>query len=93
MYYVAVINKDAGSSYGVRFPDVPGCFSAADTFNQIVPNAIEALSLFFENSDIIPARGIETVCEEVAEDLTAGAILMTIPYIPTAAGRAGQSEP
>ena len=81
MHYVAVIDKDVGSAYGVRFPDVPGCFSAADTFNEIIPNAIEALSLFFEGSEIIPARSIVEVREEVAEDLAAGAVLMMIPYI------------
>ena len=47
MHVVAVIDKDADSAYGVRFPDLPGCFSAADTFDEIVPNAIEALALFF----------------------------------------------
>ena len=81
MHYVAVIDKDADSAYGVRFPDLPGCFSAADTFDEIVPNAMEALALFFEDRDIVPARGIEAVREEVAEDLTAGAVLMMIPHI------------
>lgn len=81
MHYVAVIDKDEGSAYGVRFPDVPGCFSAADTLDEIVPNAIEALALFFEDREIIPARGIEAVREEVAKDLAAGAVLMMIPHI------------
>ena len=81
MHYVAVIDKDADSAYGVRFPDLPGCFSAADTFDEIVPNAIETLALFFEDRDIVPARGIEAVREEVAEDLATGAVLMMIPHI------------
>ena len=81
MHYVAVIDKDADSAYGVRFPDLPGCFSAADAFDEIVPNAIEALALFFEDRDVVPARGIEAVREEVAEDLAAGAVLMMIPHI------------
>lgn len=81
MHYVAVIDKDEGSAYGVHFPDVPGCFSAADTLDEIVPNAIEALALFFEDREVIPARGIEAVREEVAEDLAAGAVLMMIPHI------------
>ena len=89
MRYVAVIDKEVGSTYGVRFPDAPGCFSAADTFDEIVPNAVEALSLFFEDGGIVPARGIEAVREEVAEDLAAGAVLMTIPYTLTAAGASG----
>ena len=89
MRYVAVIDKEAGSTYGIRFPDVPGCFSAADTFDEIAPNAVEALSLFFEDKETIPARGIETIREEVAEDLAAGAVLMTIPYTLTAAKSSG----
>ena len=81
MHYVAVIDKDTDSAYGVRFPDLPGCFSAADTFDEIVPNAIEALALYFEDSSAVPARGIEAVRGEVAEDLAAGAVLMLIPHI------------
>ena len=81
MHYVAVIDKDADSAYGVRFPDLPGCFSAADTFDEIMQNAIEALALYFEDRAAIPARGIEAVRGEVAEDLAAGAVLMLIPHI------------
>ena len=87
--YVAVIDKDEGSAYGVRFPDVPGCFSAADAFDEIVPNAVEALSLFFEDGGIVPARGIEAVRDEVTEDLAAGSVWMTIPCTLTAAGASG----
>ena len=86
MHYVAVIDKDADSAYGVRFPDLPGCFSAADTFDEIVPNAVEALSLFLEDSAVVPPRGIEAVRREVAEDLAAGAVLMMIPYIADCRG-------
>ena len=81
MHYVAVIDKDPGSAYGVRFPEVPGCYSAADSFDDIVPNAIEALSLFFEDGDPAPPRGIEAVREQVAGSIAEGAVLMMIPYV------------
>ncbi|MXY55865.1 MAG: ribbon-helix-helix protein, CopG family [Gammaproteobacteria bacterium] len=81
MYYVAVIDKDPDSAYGVRFPEVPGCFSAADTFGEIVPNSIEALSLFFEDAEAAPPQGLETVREQVADDVANGAVLMMIPYV------------
>ena len=81
MHYVAVIDKDLDSAYGIQFPEVPGCFSAADTFEEIVPNAIEALSLFFEDNEPVPARGLETVREQVAENIAEGAVLMMIPYV------------
>ena len=81
MHYVAVIDKDPGSSYGIRFPEVPGCYSAADSFDDIVPNAIEALSLFFEDGEPVPPRGIEAVREQVAGSIAEGAVLMMIPYV------------
>ena len=81
MHYVAVIDKDPGSAYGIQFPEVPGCFSAADSFEDIVPNAIEALSLFFEDGDPVPPRGIEAVRDEVAGNIADGAVLMMIPYV------------
>ena len=81
MHYVAVIDKDPDSAYGVRFPEVPGCFSAADTFEDIVPSAIEALSLFFEDTEPVPPRGLERVREQVADDIAGGAVLMMIPYV------------
>ncbi len=81
MHYVAVIDKDPGSAYGVQFPEVPGCYSAADSFDDIVPNAIEALSLFFEDCAPVPPRGIEAVREQVAARIAEGAVLMMIPYV------------
>ena len=81
MHYVAVIDKDPDSAYGIQFPEVPGCFSAADSFEEIVPNAIEALSLFFENGEPVPPRGIEAVRDEVAKNIAEGAVLMMIPFV------------
>ena len=81
MHYVAVIDKDPDSAYGIQFPEVTGCFSAADVFEEIVPNAIEALSLFFEDSEPVPPRGLEAVREQVAENIAKGAVLMMIPYV------------
>ena len=81
MHYVAVIDKDPGSAYGIQFPEVPGCFSAADRFEEIVPNAIEALSLFFEDGEAMPPRGLEAVRDEVAGSIAEGAVLMMIPYV------------
>ena len=81
MHYIAVINKDPDSAYGIQFPEVPGCFSAADTFEDIVPNAVEALSLFFEDGEPRPPCGLEAVREQVAENIEEGAVLMMIPYV------------
>jgi predicted RNase H-like HicB family nuclease len=45
--YIALVHKDDGTSYGVSFPDVPGCISAGDTFEQAVAGAAEALTGHF----------------------------------------------
>jgi hypothetical protein len=33
-HYIALIHKDADSSYGVSFPDVPGVIAAGDTIDE-----------------------------------------------------------
>jgi predicted RNase H-like HicB family nuclease len=45
--YIALVHKDDGTSYGVSFPDVPGCVSAGDTFEEALANASEALAGHF----------------------------------------------
>ena len=45
--YIALVHKDEGTSYGVSFPDVAGCISAGDTFEEAVANAAEALTGHF----------------------------------------------
>ena len=42
--FIALVHKDHGTSYGVSFPDVPGCISAGDTFQEAMDNAAEALA-------------------------------------------------
>ena len=82
MHYVAVIDKDPDSAFGIRFPEAPGCFSAADCFDDILPNAIEALALYFEDGEESEARGLEAVREEAAGDIAAGAFLILVPHVP-----------
>ena len=79
--YLALVHKDEGSAYGVTFPDLPGCFAAADDFNCIIPAAAEALDLWFETEVVIAPRGIEDVRHDVATDLVEGAFLVAVPYV------------
>ena len=46
--YFAFVHKDEDSAYGIVFPDLPGCFSAGDDFDEAVRNAHEALRLHLE---------------------------------------------
>jgi predicted RNase H-like HicB family nuclease len=41
--YIGLVSKESDTSYGIVFPDAPGCFSAADTMDEIFAMASEAL--------------------------------------------------
>ena len=82
-HYIAVIHKDAGSAYGISFPDLPGRFSAADTEAGVMPNAMEAPELWFEDETDRPApTGVETLRSDpqIAAGPADGAYLMAIPH-------------
>ncbi len=48
MRFAIVVHKDEGSSYGVTVPDLPGCFSGADTLDDAFVAAQEAVLLHLE---------------------------------------------
>ncbi len=81
-YFYAVVHKDTDSAFGVEFPDLPGCFSAADEVEQLVPNACEALELWFEDEpEEVTPSSLDQVRERVASELAEGAFLISVPYI------------
>jgi predicted RNase H-like HicB family nuclease len=47
-HYIALIHKDADSSYGVSFPDVPGVIAAGDTIDEAMQQAAEVLEFAAE---------------------------------------------
>ncbi len=86
-YYHGVVHKDADSAFGVHFPDLPGCFSAADSIDAVIPNATEALALWFEdNETAAEPQPVEAIREAAADDLAEGAFLVMVPWI----GRGGR---
>ncbi|VDC31542.1 type II toxin-antitoxin system HicB family antitoxin [Pseudogemmobacter humi] len=83
-YYIAIVHQDGDSAFGLTFPDLPGCFAAADTWDAIPAAATEALDLWFEDQpDAEPASldGLRRR-KDVAEAMAGGAVLLPIPYIP-----------
>lgn len=44
MHYVALIHKDAGSAYGVSFPDFPRCIAVGRSLEEAMCSATEALA-------------------------------------------------
>jgi predicted RNase H-like HicB family nuclease len=88
--YIALVHKDSDTSYGVSFPDVPGCISAGDTFEEAIDSAAVALAghlaVMEADGDAIPkARSLEELRAdtEFVED-SGGAVVTFV------APRAGQ---
>ena len=83
-YFAAIVRKDEGSAYGLEFPDLPGCFAAAEDWDGIPAAANEALDLWFEDMPDVTPSSLEIIRarRDVGQALTEGAVLMTVPYIP-----------
>lgn len=47
-HYIGIVHHDQGSAWGITFPDLPGCVSAADRFEDLPVQAQEAVALWLE---------------------------------------------
>ena len=81
-YYIGVVHQEGESAFGIHFPDLPGCFSAADELDDLLPNAGEALALYLENETLPEARPLDALRHDpdVARDLDEGAFLLAVPF-------------
>ncbi len=81
--YIGVVHQEGDSAFGIHFPDVPGCFSAADRLEDLLPNAVEALSLHLEGEALPQARAMDALRadEDVRRDMAEGAFLLAVPLV------------
>jgi predicted RNase H-like HicB family nuclease len=82
--YLAILSKTADSSYGVHFPDLPGCISAGDSEEEAMSNAGLALRLWAEDIDTLPqAKSAAELManRHVRRDLADGAVLFMVHLI------------
>lgn len=82
-HFIAFVHKDPDSSFGIQFPDVSGCFSAADEMDQLISNATEALSLWAEDEVPPEPRSHEALLsdKDITAELAAGAFLISVPLV------------
>ena len=64
MRYPVVIHKDRKTDYGVTVPDLPGCFSAGETLEDAMTQAVEAIEchlegLLLDGDEIPQAQPVE----------------------------------
>ena len=49
-FYLGVVDQAADGSWGVVFPDLPGCYSAGTDMDDLFANSIEALRMWAEDA-------------------------------------------
>lgn len=82
-YFTALVHQEGDSTFGLSFPDLPGCFAAADSWDGIPAAAAEALDLWFDDMPDVDPAPLDVVRQrdDVAAAMAAGASLMHVPYI------------
>jgi predicted RNase H-like HicB family nuclease len=83
--YLGIVENDAGSAWGMWFPDMPGCFPATDEFDELPRAATELLR---EHVEALERHGIAIpeprsiadamADKEVRRSLKAGASTMLV---------------
>ncbi len=84
--YIGLVHKDEGSAFGITFPDAPGCFSAADSLDELFPMAEEALGLWIDDklesrSEIAPLRALSDIMSdpEWSESFADATLIIAVP--------------
>jgi predicted RNase H-like HicB family nuclease len=79
--YIALIDKQLNSDYGVVFPDFPGCVTAGTTFEDAREMAKEALALHLEGMEEIPEpSSFETIMAD-PDNRDAIVMLVEVPLV------------
>lgn len=77
MKYIAILHKDKDSSYGITLPDFPGCFSAADSWEDIPANVQEAVELYADDEeDFEPPVASSFEAVSVMEETQGGTLMI-----------------
>jgi predicted RNase H-like HicB family nuclease len=87
-HYIALIHKDADSSYGVSFPDVPGVIAAGGSIDEAMQHAAEALDFAaedWENRDGTKRFPSPRTIDELRADVefqvdAADAVVAAVPF-------------
>jgi predicted RNase H-like HicB family nuclease len=95
--YIALIHQDAGSDYGVSFPDLPGCVTAGLDLDDARAMAEEALALHLagmaEDEEPIPEPSSLEAAMADRENRDAVAILVKAPPATAKAVRVNMTIP
>ena len=86
--YIAYVYKDPASSFGVSFPDLPGCYGAGETYDEAIESAKISLREYAlavaDDGDQMPEpRTHSTLGSNTAEsiELKEAAFVIEVPLV------------
>ena len=81
--FIGAVDKQPESAWGIWFPDVAGCTSAANTLDDLFPNACQALDFHLEDIEEPLPRSAEEILklQDVRDAFDRGAFLMLVPRL------------
>jgi predicted RNase H-like HicB family nuclease len=86
--YIAYVYKDPHSSFGVSFPDLPGCYGAGETHDEAIRNAKislreYALALADEGDNMPKPRTHGELASDVSEaiEMDSAAFIIEVPLL------------
>ena len=92
--YLAYVYKDPNSSFGVSFPDLPGCYGAGESYDEAIENARESLReyaqvLSDDDKDMPKPRTHGELASNATEaiELNKAAFVIEVPLITAGSKR------
>jgi predicted RNase H-like HicB family nuclease len=86
--YIAYVYKDPDSSFGVSFPDLPGCYGAGETYDEAIRNAKislreYALALSDDGDEMPDPRTHSALAADTVEaiEMDKAAFVIEVPLI------------
>jgi len=84
-YYPGIVHRE-GDAFGIHFPDLPGCTSAADSLDECLANAEEAVTLYVEDlldegKPLPEASAVRAVIDRALNDEDRGTV-ETVQLVP-----------
>jgi predicted RNase H-like HicB family nuclease len=92
--YLAYVYKDPNSSFGVSFPDLPGCYGVGESYDEAIENARESLreyaqALSDDDKDMPKPRTHGELASNATEaiELNNAAFVIEVPLITAGSKR------
>ncbi|CFX06829.1 conserved protein of unknown function [Candidatus Filomicrobium marinum] len=92
--YIAYVYKDPSSSFGVSFPDLPGCYGAGESYDEAIENAKVSLREYAkaldEDGDEMPTPRSHSALESDASEaieMDKAAFVIEVPLIVVSSKR------